>query len=245
MFELQRAETALSYDFMSFLQHRALYAPSDGWERTSAWGVELTHQDVANAMVVLERHYNEHPAAQMSVLGRTFAKLILELESGVEPSACPPALIPIARKWLEREAEVKAAYREMMLLLPQYGKFPETQAETYAFLHHEIDGMRAVDEPTQKLVSAIRKFGYTPPCDASLFDIKRALFEFPELSTLPWFWHPEKPNHVGIVTNLGLLWLNGLPIECSPWSDYSVSAAIQSDKAERRNKMSVIRGGNS
>lgn len=222
MFELVRAKITFSYDFMSAVQHRLLHAPEEIKDLGTQWGITLTGTDFTNAVAIIERKYNEPKIEDMSNLGRMFLKLITALEQSGDVSDYPIVAVSIAKAFLVREEQVKAAYVWMMVLIADYCNPPEETPEViYAMLNTELDGIHAVDDKTKALVAVVREFGYSASGDPLDLDVRRALIDFPALATVPWFWHPDKPSALGVVTDAGLVWLNGLPIECRPWSVFS------------------------
>lgn len=221
MFGLDRAKITLSYDFMSAVHHRILYQPEVITVIGIEWGVTLVGSDFIDSIAIIERKYNSGGRDQMSPQGRRCLEIIEALEVGKDVSDYPVVLIGIAQAFLNREAQVKQAYERLMAMVTRYDQLYDGDEHLYAIQNVEIDAIHAVDEPTQTLLAAVQQFGYTAPGNPDYLDIRRGLTDFPALATLPWFRHPEKPSALGLVTNAGLVWLNGLPIECSPWSTYS------------------------
>lgn len=231
MFELVRAKIAFSYDFMSAVHHRLLHLPEAVKDLGTQWGITLLGTDFTNAVAIIERKYNPPRIEDMSSLGHMYLRIITAIEANECVDDYPIVAVSIANAFLEREKQVHSAYVRMLKLIKEYCNPPEENyALLYTMLNTEIDGINAVDDQTKTLVATIREFGYSASDDPLDLDIRRALIDFPALTTVPWFRHPDKPTALGLVTNAGLVWLNGIPIACRPWSLFAHQTVNVVDK---------------
>lgn len=241
MFELVRAKVALSYDFLSALEHCMMYQPAELNKFSQDWGIDVVESDVQNAISLLHIDRFKTELEKCSPAGRKMYDIVVALKAGKPVDEYPIVLVGLAESFIKREAEVRAAYVEMVKQLKEYdADANESDPKTiWAMENTEIDAVNAVDQKTIDLLRTIRTFGYVPANRPEYLCIYRALIEFNALSAYPWFYHPEAKDRLGIVTGHGIVWLNKIPIGQKSWAS-CVEEARRYQEEHSRPKLSVV-----